>query len=136
MTTFRIALANLPFPATPEESVRLAEQAISEASAEHAGLICFPECFVPGYRVGKSVPPLDPPFLERAWRNVAEAAAKASIAVVLGTERMVDGKQFITALVINSDGTVAGFQDKVQLDPSEDSVYSPAVEGGYSTLVR
>jgi len=125
MTTFRIALANLRFPATPEESVTLAEQAIVDASSERAGLICFPECFVPGYRVGKTLPPLDPPFLERAWRSIAAAAAKASIAVVLGTERMVDGKQFITALVINSDGTVAGFQDKVQLDPSEDHVYSP-----------
>jgi predicted amidohydrolase len=29
-----------------------------------------------------------------------------------------------TALVINSDGSVAGFQDKVQLDPSEDGIYS------------
>lgn len=125
MTTFRIALANLPFPATPDESVRLAEQAIDDASTERAGLICFPECFVPGYRVGKTVPPLDPLFLERAWRSIAAVAAKASVAVVLGTERIVDGKQFITALVINSDGTVAGFQDKVQLDPSEDGVYSP-----------
>ena len=125
MTTFRIALANLPFPATPDESVRLAEQAIDDASTERAGLICFPECFVPGYRVGKIVPPLDPLFLERAWRSIAAVAAKASVAVVLGTERIVDGKQFITALVFNSDGTVAGFQDKVQLDPSEDGVYSP-----------
>jgi hypothetical protein len=33
---FRIALANLRFPATPEESVRLAEQAIAQASIEHA----------------------------------------------------------------------------------------------------
>lgn len=125
MRPFRIALANLPYPATPEESVTLAVQAIAEASVEGAGLICFPECYVPGYRVGKSVPPLDPAFLERAWRTIAEAAAKASIAVVLGTERMVDGKQFITALVINADGTRAGFQDKVQLDPSEDGIYSP-----------
>jgi len=30
-----------------------------------------------------------------------------------------------TALVINRDGTIAGFQDKVQLDPSEDTIYSP-----------
>ena len=46
----RIALANLRFPATPEESVTLAEQAIAEASIERAGIVCFPECFVPGYR--------------------------------------------------------------------------------------
>jgi predicted amidohydrolase len=30
----------------------------------------------------------------------------------------------ITALVINPDGTFAGFQDKVQLDPSEQATYS------------
>lgn len=125
MKLFRIALANLPYPASPEESIGLAERAIAEASAEGAGLICFPESYVPGYRVGKAVPPLDPVFLERAWRTIAKAAAKASVAVVLGTERMVDGKQFITVLVINPDGTIAGFQDKVQLDPSEDGVYSP-----------
>ena len=38
------------FPATPEESVTLAEQAIAQAAVERAGIICFPECFVPGYR--------------------------------------------------------------------------------------
>ena len=31
----------------------------------------------------------------------------------------------ISALVINRDGTIAGFQDKVQLDPSEEGTYSP-----------
>jgi hypothetical protein len=58
MGAFRVALANVRFPATPEESVRLAERAISEASRQRAGIICFPECFVPGYRAKtKRVPP-------------------------------------------------------------------------------
>src|ERR1700721_439829 len=123
---FRIALANLPFPSTPEESVTLAEQAIAQASIERAGLICFPECFVPGYRgPGRSVPPPDPAFLERAWSAVASAAAKASVAVILGAERVVDGALLISALVVNRDGTLAGFQDKVQLDPSEEGIYTP-----------
>src|SRR5438034_4460198 len=123
---FRIALANIRFPSTPEESVTLAEQAIAQASVERAGRICFPECFVPGYRgLGKSVPAPDPAFLERAWSATAAAAAKANLAVVLGTERVVDGALLATALVINRDGTIAGFQDKVQLDPSEDGIYSP-----------
>jgi predicted amidohydrolase len=126
MNTFRIALANLRFPATPEESITLAEQSIAQASIDGAGLICFPECFVPGYRgLGKSVPPPDPAFLERAWSAIAVAAAKASLAVVLGTERIVDGALLATALVINGDGTIAGFQDKVQLDTSEEATYSP-----------
>jgi len=45
--------------------VWLAEHAIAQAAQERANLICFPECFVPGYRgMGKMVPPVDPEFLE------------------------------------------------------------------------
>ncbi len=73
--------------------------------------------------MGKVIPPPDPIFLERAQREVSLAAKKAKIAVILGTERMVDGALMITALVINPDGTIAGFQDKVQLDPSEEATY-------------
>src|SRR5258707_2773877 len=126
MSTFRIALANIRFPATPEESVALAEQAIAQASIERAGIVCFPECFIPGYRsMGKPAPPPDPAFLERAWSAIAAAAAKAAVAVILGTERVVDDALLITALVVHRDGTIAGFQDKVQLDPSEEGLYSP-----------
>ena len=126
MNPFRIALANIRFPATPEESITLAVQAIDRASIKGARIICFPECFVPGYRgIGKTVPPPDPVFLERAWSVIAEAAARANITVVLGTERLVEGKLVITALIINQDGSIAGFQDKVQLDPSEEGTYTP-----------
>jgi predicted amidohydrolase len=125
---FRIALANIRFPATPEESIRLAVQAIDRASSKGARVICFPECFIPGYRgIGKHVPPPDPEFLARAWSVTAAAAAKANITVVLGTERFVDGALLATALVMNQDGSVAGFQDKVQIDPSEEGTYTPGV---------
>ena len=125
MSTFRIALANLRFPASPKESVTLAEQAIRQAGSSGAEIVCFPECFVPGYRSpGKSMPPPDPAFLEHAWAAVAAAAAKARITVILGTERVLDGRLLIAALVIDSDGSLAGFQDKCQLDPSEEALYS------------
>jgi predicted amidohydrolase len=126
MNPFRIALANLRFPATPQESVALAEQAVAEAGSQGAAIICFPECYVPGYRAeSKRVPPPDPAFLEYAWSAVAAVAAKANVAVILGTERVVDKALVASALVIHPDGTLAGFQDKVQLDPSEESTYSP-----------
>ena len=126
MSTVRIALANLQVPATPDESIALAEDGIAQAAAARADIVCFPECYVPGYRAfGDPVPPPDPVFLERAWSAVAAAARNASVAVVLGTERIVEGKLRISALVVNRDGTIAGFQDKVQLDPSEDEIYSP-----------
>jgi len=128
MNSFRIALANLRIPTCPEESVTLVERAIAEAAAQRAKILCFPECFVPGYRgFGMRVSPPDAQFLEQAWTNIAAAAAKASVAVILGTERIVDGALRISALVIHADGTVAGFQDKVQLDPSEESTYTAGI---------
>jgi len=125
VSDFRIALGNLRFPSTPEESVTLAEQAIAKAGEEGAAIVCFPECFVPGYRAaGKNVPPPDDGFLERAWSAVAAAAARANVAVILGTERLTAGGLLISALVIHPDGSIAGFQDKVQIDPSEESTYT------------
>jgi predicted amidohydrolase len=129
MSTVRIALANIRCATTPDESVVLARAAIEQAAVEKAAIVCFPECYVPGYRSpGKTMPPPDTAFLERAWAAIAETAAAADVAVVLGTERLVDGRPRITALVIDRDGTIAGFQDKVQLDPSEEGTYSPGVE--------
>jgi predicted amidohydrolase len=129
MPTFRIALANLRFPESPEDSVAVAEKAIAQAGAERADIICFPECFVPGYRLtGRTIPPPDAAFLEGAWCTVAAAAKNAGTAVILGTERIANGSLFISALVVDRDGIIAGFQDKVQLDPSEDNLYSPGSE--------
>jgi len=70
------------------------------------------------------VPPPDAAFLERTWTAIGAAAARASVAVVLGTERIVDGALLATALVIDRDGKRLGFQDKVQIDPSEEGLYA------------
>ena len=125
----RIALANVRYPSTPDESVRIATDAIAQAGAKQAAIVAFPECYVPGYRAAdRHVPPADAAFLDAAWARIADAAKRANVAVVLGTERVVDGKPIATALVINRDGSVAGFQDKVQVDPSEDDVYRPGTD--------
>lgn len=124
MSKVRIALANLRYPSSAEESVTLARQAIADARRLGASIICFPEIYVPGYqKPGEPFTPPDETFLERAWSSIADAAAESSITVVLGTERILDGEPRITMLVINADGTRAGFQDKVQLDPTEESMY-------------
>jgi predicted amidohydrolase len=126
MTPFRLALANVRAAADREESVRLAVYSISGAGAAGARLIAFPECFVPGYRWRDrpSAPP-DQRFLERAWAELGAACAKAGVAAVVGTERVVEGDLRITALILDERGDVAGFQDKVQLDPSEEPTYAP-----------
>lgn len=126
MSIHRVALANVGFPASAEESVALAENAIAQAGSERADIVCFPECFVPGYRCwpGRIVAAPDAAFLEGAWEAVAKAARRANVAVILGTERVTEGGRLISALVVNRDGTVAGFQDKNQLDPSEEGTFS------------
>lgn len=127
MSTVRVALANVRAAATPEESVVIAKAAIEEAGRREALVVCFPECFVPGYRwPDTTLPPPDAAFLERARAEVADAARTAGVTVILGTERVTDRGLQISACVIHSDGTLAGWQDKGQLDPSEESTY-PAV---------
>jgi predicted amidohydrolase len=124
MATVRIALANLPYPENRDDSVDRVITAIGDASAAGAAIVCFPECYVPGYRTpSRQVEEPDAAFLERAWAAIATAAARSRITVVLGTERVVDRGVLISALVINADGTIAGFQDKRQIDPSEETVY-------------
>src|SRR5690606_35771334 len=83
-----------------------------------------------GYRwPDATIPASDESFLQQAVKRVATAAAAARIGVILGTERITaDGLQ-ITAAVIDNDGTILGWQDKVQLDPAEEPFY-PAVGRG------
>jgi predicted amidohydrolase len=124
VSTVRIALANVRVPRTRDESVDLATAAVAEAGRERATVVCFPECFIPGYRwPNVAAPPPDPAFLEQAWAAVADSARQARITVILGTERVTERGLQISACVFNPDGTIAGWQDKGQLDPSEEHIY-------------
>ena len=124
MAKVRIALANIPYPENRDDAVARVVSAIGDASAAGAMVVCFPECYVPGYRTAaRSVEKADAAFLERAWAAVAKAAARSRVTVVLGTERITERGVLISALVINADGTIAGFQDKRQIDPSEETIY-------------
>lgn len=124
MSLVRIALANLSYPSSPEASVAAAIRAIDDAAAAGAAVVCFPECFVPGYRTAeRNLPPPNAAFLESAFEALAAAAGRAGVAVVLGTERFGERGLLITALVVGPDGALQGFQDKVQLDPTEEGPF-------------
>ncbi len=124
MTTVRVALANIRAAGSPQESVTRATEIVAEAGRSGALVVCFPEAYVPGYRwPGAADPPPDAGFLGAALRTVATAAATAQVTVVLGTERLTERGLQITACVFGPDGSVSGWQDKGQLDPSEEPIY-------------
>jgi len=124
MARVRVALANLEYPSSADDSVARVLRAIADASAAGAQIVCFPECYVPGYRAAnRNVAKPDAAFLDRAWKTIAKAAGDARIAVVLGTERFDGDRLLLTALVINADGSIEGFQDKRQIDPTEEPIY-------------
>ena len=50
MAKVRIALANIPYPENRDDAVARVVGAIGDASAAGAMVVCFPECYVPGYR--------------------------------------------------------------------------------------
>lgn len=129
MATVRLALANLPYPATPDDAVVRTEQAIADAGRAGALVLCFPENYIPGYRTpNRHMPAPDALYLNRAWQRAAAAAQAATVTVVLGTERIVGTRHRIAMLVIDADGTIAGLHDKVQLDPSEEATWEAGTE--------
>lgn len=129
MSTVRLALANLPFADTPDDAVVRTVQAIGDAGRAGARVVCFPENYLPGYRTAsRHMAPPDTAYLDDAWRRVAAAAKLAAVTAVVGTERIVDRRHRISTLVVNADGSLAGFHDKVQLDPSEEATWEPGTE--------
>jgi predicted amidohydrolase len=125
-TYLRIALAAAAYPQSPEHSVALACEAIHAASAAGARIVCLPECYIPGYpRPGMPARIMSEAWLDAAMQSVQRAAQEAGIAAIVGTERIEGGSRLLTAMAVDSGGNLLGYQDKVQLDPSEEVLYVP-----------
>ena len=83
-----IALASPCVAASPNEGLDKVKTLLSEASAQGAEIVCFPEAYLPGLRgVDIDVLPFGPAEQERVLRAVGEWARTHSIAAILGTER-------------------------------------------------
>ena len=123
----RSASRSPTFPTPTTATIRSTRWSPRSAMPVHAGaaIVCFPECYVPGYRTATRKVRAAGCGVSRArvGRDREGGRPRASIAVILGTERVIDRGVLLTALVINADGTIAGFQDKGQLDPSEEGPY-------------
>ncbi len=121
-----IALASPRIAQSLDEGLEKTRRFLSEASAQGAEIVCFPEAYLPGLRGQEfDVPPFDPTQQERALQTVAQWARTYGVAAILGTERLTQVGRQIAALVIDGQGHIQGYQTKNQLDPTEEPFYVP-----------
>jgi predicted amidohydrolase len=121
-----IALASPCVASTLDEGLDKIKGFLSEASAQGAEVVCFPEAYLPGLR-GQDfdVWPFDQTQQERALQAAAQWARTYAVATILGMERLTPAGRQIVAVVIDAGGRIQGYQTKNQLDPSEDQFYVP-----------
>ena len=121
-----IALASPSIASSLDEGLDKIKQLMSEASAQGAEIICFPEAYLPGLR-GQDfeVWPFDQTQQERALQTVAQWARMVGVATILGMERLTAAGRQNIAVVINARGQIQGYQTKNQLAPTEDQFYVP-----------
>ena len=133
MAVIRIAVAATPLTATLDEAVPAAVAAIEEAGRLGAAIVCLPEAGLPGHRVQvRTVPDVAQDAIDRALGEVADAARRAGIVAIVGTERLTPAGRQIVSVVLAADGSRLGEQPKTQIDPSEERDYVPARGGGSS----
>ncbi|MGA9997385.1 MAG: carbon-nitrogen hydrolase family protein [Pyrinomonadaceae bacterium] len=121
-----IALASPAVASTLDEGLDKVKRFMSEASAQGALIVCFPEAYLPGLR-GQDfeVLPFDETQEERVLKAVAQWARDYQVATILGMERLTEEGRQIAAFVIDAQGRIQGYQTKNQLDPTEDQFYVP-----------
>jgi len=121
-----IALASPRIASSIEEGLDTIKQSLSEAAAQGAQIVCFPEAYLPGLR-GQDfeVPAFDQTQHERALQAVAQWARTYRLATILGMERLTAAGRQIVAVVIDAQGQIQGYQTKNQIDPTEDPFYVP-----------
>jgi predicted amidohydrolase len=121
-----IALASPCVASSLDAGLDKIKRFLSEASAQGAAIVCFPEAYLPGLRgVGIDVLPFDQSEHAQVLQAVAHWAKTYAVAAILGMERLTEGGRQIAAYVIDAQGQLPGYQTKNQLDPTEDQFYVP-----------
>lgn len=124
-----IALASPRIAAAVDQGLEKVKWLMTEASAQGAAIVCFPEAYLPGLR-GQDfeVFSFDEADQERVLKTVAQWARAYRLATILGMERITKIGRQIAAFVFDAEGQLLGCQTKNQLDPSEDRYYAPGTK--------
>ena len=121
-----IGLASPCIASALDEGLDKIKRLLSEASAQGAEIVCFPEAYLPGLR-GQDfeILPWNQTQQERVLQAVAQWARTYAVATILGMEKVTPAGRQIVACVIDARGQIQGYQTKNQLAPSEDQFYVP-----------
>jgi predicted amidohydrolase len=121
-----IALASPGVASSLDTGLDKIKTLLSEAAAQGAEIVCFPEAYLPGLRgVDFEVLPFGQAEQERVLQTVAEWARTYAVAVILGTERLTAAGRENVAVVFDARGRIQGYQTKNQVAPTEDPFYVP-----------
>ena len=121
-----IALASPRIATTMDEGLEKIRHLMEKASAQGAGIVCFPEAYLPGLRgLDFDVLPFDEAQQQRVVQAVSQWSRTYAITTVLGMEWLTAAGRENVAAIIDAHGQLQGYQAKIQLDPSEDSYYVP-----------
>ncbi|MES2807688.1 MAG: carbon-nitrogen hydrolase family protein [Bacteroidota bacterium] len=125
----KIAVASPPFPKSIADGLYWLEKLTKAAAEKQASLVCFPESFIPGYPLPElTIEATSPQKLTEALAKASQIAAANNIAIILPMDWYTDRGKFNIAHVIDKTGKVLGYQAKNQLDPSEDTWWTPGTE--------
>src|SRR2546425_841695 len=98
-----IALASPRIASILDEGLDKIKWLLSEASAQGAEIVCFPEAYLPGLRgVDLEVLPFGHAEQERVLRTVGQWARTYAVATILGTERLTEAGRENVAVVFDA----------------------------------
>ncbi len=91
-------------------SIRLA---VERSLAAKPDLLVLPEATIPGYVLGEQ--PVEAPEIDGAVAELAAMARRFGSAILVGLVRIAGARRYNAALLIDRDGSLAGYADKIFL---------------------
>ena len=135
MTTTRVVAAAVqaaPVFLDRDATIEKAARLMKEAAANGAGLVVFPEAFVPGYPdwIWRTIPWSDEGWYERLYDQAVEvpgpaaealgtAAREAEVYLAMGVSERDSGTLYNTLLFFAPDGSLLGKHRKLTLTGAE-----------------
>ncbi len=110
-------------PAAVDENIAIIKRQALSAAGRDADLIIFPELFLSGYNIGKTVQKLAEPAEGPACQKAAQIAREANIAILYGYPEQLDADVYNSALLIDRAGNTRANYRKTHLYGSYEKKY-------------